>query len=226
MSRFTHLRLSAAVGAIALMCLSGCTTTTPVPGGTMTVKIPDLPETGFLGDYSKLQLVQRPEFAVTGRKAYMAPGLDLSSYAQVIIDEPSFQYLQSDINLTAEDRARLADYVKDWVQNKVKGRFNVTAVPGPGVLRVRTAITRVENPPKVPAATYQVADVGTMTCELELSDSVSKEVFLAMVDRMSGVRFTVAREDFSKEKEAFTQWMSEFDAAAQGAAVQAAKPTR
>jgi hypothetical protein len=60
--------------------------------------------------------------------------------------------------------------------------------------------------------------------ELELSDSVTGERFLAMIDPMGGVRFTIARQDLSKERDMYINWMDGLSADMEDQAVKAHAP--
>ncbi len=100
MPKIMRALLLPALGLAVTLFFSGCeTTNNPVPGGKITYTIPDLPESGFLGDYSQMTLARQPEFAVVGRKIYINPDTDLSSYNKVIVEPVSFDYYDNAVVL-------------------------------------------------------------------------------------------------------------------------------
>ena len=207
MSNFPQVLRVTAVAAIALLITSGCTTPdNPVPGGTITFAIPDLRESGFLGDYSALKLAESPEFAVVGRKIYIEPEADLATYRKILIEPVSFAYLRDGLELTDAQKQRLRQYLDEWLNLKFKDRFQKVPVAGPDTLRVRTAITDVSSPAWAAAPGSDLADAATATVELELADSQTGHRFLAMVDSMNTLRFTLANQDLSEEKQVYLNW--------------------
>jgi hypothetical protein len=91
---------------------------------------------GFLSDYSQLapahgnarDMVRLPP-----------PGLDLSRYAGVVIDPPKILAP----GLTDAQRRRLSFDLTDSLSVEFAAHLPVTTAHGPGILRVRTAITDV-----------------------------------------------------------------------------------
>jgi len=207
-----------------VLILSGCTTNNPVPGGTITYQIPDLPESGFLGDYSQMALAKQPEFAVVGRKVYINSEADLSSYNKVVIDPVSFEYYKSALEITPEEKERLTRYLNEWLNLKLKDRFRKVPAAGPQTLRVRSAITDLTVPEDVDPRDDNLAEIFMAVVELELADSVTGERFLAMIDPMGGVRFTIARQDLSEERDMYINWMDGLSADMEDQAVKANQP--
>lgn len=222
------LLLSALVLATTLFFTGCATTDNPVPGGTITYTIPDLPESGFLGDYSQMTLAKEPAFAVVGRKIYINPNSDLSGYNKVVIDPVSFDYYEGALEITIEEEERLARYLKEWLNLKLKDRFRKVGVAGPQTLRVRTAITDLRVPESVAhlrdARDDNLADAFVVVVELELSNSVTNERYLAMVDPMGGVRFTIARQDLSEERDLYINWMDGLSSEMEDQAMKVATP--
>lgn len=204
---------------------TGCNTTNnPVPGGTITYTIPDLPESGFLGDYSQMKLANAPEFAVVGRKIYINPEADLTQYGKVVIDPVSFDYYKGTHALTEKEKGRLTTYIGEWLNLKLKDRFQKVPVAGPGTLRIRTAITDLTQPPGVTDADRKLADIVIAIVELEMVDSVSGERFLSMIDPMGGVRFTIAKEDLSGARDMYINWMDGLSGEMESNAMKVATP--
>ena len=222
MPKIMRALLLSALGLAVTLFITGCeTTNNPVPGGKITYTIPDLPESGFLGDYSQMALARQPEFAVVGRKVYINPETELSSYNKVVVDPLSFDYYDNAIELDSEEKERLNRYLNEWLNLKLKDRFRKVDVAGPKTLRVRTAITSLTAPEDVDPRDRKIADMFMAVIELELADSVTGERFMAMVDPMGGVRFTIAKEDLSEERDMYINWMDGLSADMEKQAVKA-----
>ncbi len=225
MSKSTIALLVSFSGLTIGLFLTGCATTNnPVPGGTITYTIPDLPESGFLGDYSQMKLARQPEFAVVGRKIYINPNVDLTNYSKVVIDPLSFEFYQGAINLTDNEKERLTRYMNEWLNLKLKDRFQKVPVAGPDTIRIRTAVTDLTQPGDITADERRVADIVVAVIELEMADSVSGERFLSMIDPMGGVRFTIAKEDLSKERDMYINWMDGLSGEMESNAMKVATP--
>lgn len=225
MSKSTRAFFLLISGLVLGLFFTGCTTTSnPVPGGTITYTIPDLPESGFLGDYSQMKLAKAPEFAVVGRKIYINPNADLSGYSKVVVDPLSFDYYKGEFVLTNAEKERLTRYLNEWLNLKLKDRFQKVPVAGPGTLRVRTAVTDLTQPAGVTDEDRKLADIVVAIVELEMADSVSGERFLSMIDPMGGVRFTIAKEDLSQERDMYINWMDGLSGEMESNAMKVATP--
>jgi len=224
MPKLKRVILLSAAGFATVLFYSGCQTNNPVPGGRVTFNIPDLPESGFLGDYSNLTLAKQPEFAVVGRKVYINPAANLSPYTKVIIDPVSFEYYDNAVSINDTEKERLTRYMNEWLDLKLKDRFRKVAVADPQTLRVRTAITSLSIPEGLRPKDNKGADIFTAVVELELLDSLTDERFLAMVDPMNGVRFTIARQDLADEREMYIHWMDGLSTEMENQAIEANAP--
>jgi hypothetical protein len=121
----------------------------------------------------------------------------------------------------------LTDYYQNALFTAVKGGYEVVDQPGPGVLRVRVAITQLKpsNPTAntlstivpvgmvVSGATKAVSGdnlgTGEASTEIEVLDSVSGERLAAAVDRRQGGK-GVFRGKWEDTKEAFDFWAKRF----------------
>ena len=225
MPKIMRALLLSALGLAVTLFITGCeTTNNPVPGGKITYTIPDLPESGFLGDYSQMTLARQPEFAVVGRKVYINPETDLSPYNKVIVEPLSFDYYDNAIELSLKEKERLNRYLNEWLNLKLKDRFRKVDVAGPKTLRVRIAITSLSAAEDVDPRDRKIAEMAMPVVELELADSVTGERFLAMVDSMGGVRFTIAKEDLSEDRDMYINWMDGLSADMEKQAVKANAP--
>lgn len=146
----------------------------------------------FLGDLSGLE--RAPAGAVDVDALYRKPGADLARYPRLlidpvqIVDNPGSDFRR----IHPDERERLTIFFRNAIIIAVQDRYPVVDAPGPGVLRVRAAITDLD-------ASYAVADVGPAgeirgmwesygetQIEADFSDSVTGERLAAVVDRRGG----------------------------------------
>ena len=67
-----------------------------------------------------------------GRKIYINPDADLSVYNKVVIDPVSFEYYKSALEITPEEKERLARYLKRMVEPQAEGSLpQGSPQPGP-----------------------------------------------------------------------------------------------
>lgn len=185
----------------------------------------DVQKTGFLSDYSQLQ----PGGDDRSALVYMKPGMDLKPYNKlmferfVVLLSDSAQYREIDPAMLKE----LTDYYQNAVFNAVKDGYEVVDQPGPGVLRVRVAITELtpSNPTAntlstiVPVgivaagATKAVSGdnlgTGEAGTEFELLDAVTGERLAAAVDKRQGGK-GMFRGKWEDTKDAFDFWAKRF----------------
>jgi hypothetical protein len=178
---------------------------------------------GFLDDYKGF--VPGPDgIDLVWRK----PGLDLGSYDKVLI-ERAVVYLDKDSQQRAIDPTelkQLADYFEQALIAALKGGYTIVAEPGPGVLRVRTAITNLKAGSPVVHGTTTIIPVGLVvsgvkaavtgthlgvgeaTIEAEFLDGATGERLAAALDRKVGRKGQLA-SGFAKwghVKSAFEFW--------------------
>jgi hypothetical protein len=189
--------------------------------GCTARRIKSYEESGFLGDYS--QLVKGGENKPN--LVYVKPGIDLRPYDKVMIDQVVvFMNPHSEHKgIQPDQMMELSKYFHQALTDSFKVRYEIVDGPGPGVLRIRTAITDVE--PGRPVANSMstvipvgmaasavnraVNDsnlgVGRASVEVELLDSVSNERLAAAVDRREG-RKRVVSGKWTDIKKAFDYW--------------------
>ncbi len=173
---------------------------------------------GFLEDYSQL----KP--GGNGKAAYLWLKSDaqFGNYKRFIIDQPLI-YLKpgsasegETVAINADDMKELADYLRNALIQSIDEQYEVVNEPGPGVLRVRTAITDVDPVSSGNAAVKLLLsinlDVGAAALEGELVDTSTGERLAAMVDRRVGTRVgpTGGYTRWSHTKAAFRTWASRF----------------
>ena len=186
------IRLSIAILATAL--IAGCGTSAPR-------------RTGFLGDYSKLTEVSSTSFR------YVAPAATSKRYTRFIV-EP-VQTFVHDADAPDAHIGELAGYFRTKLIESLSPQYQVVADAGPGVGRVRVAITDVKAPTWYlnlhPAAKLTGAGLGEAGMELEVVDSITGEQIAALVEMRSGDRLEL--DAFSKNddaKDAIDDWCTRF----------------
>jgi len=166
-------------------------------------------DAGFLSDYSQL----KPDPEDSGAEMWAKPGLRLKNYDKILLDDIVVWYKDKAAykGIDAAKLKILADYLRAAITNTLGADYPVVAEPGPGVLRIRVAITELV-PTKpgmsvvvlvLPYAT--IADlcastttkggfgsspyVGDAAIESEFLDSVTSEQLVAYVDRRIGKKY-------------------------------------
>ncbi|MBA4417226.1 MAG: hypothetical protein C0392_04855 [Syntrophus sp. (in: bacteria)] len=166
---------------------------------------------GFLSDYSHL----KPALDKSGAEVYLKADLDLKSYNKVLLDRIIVWY-SHDADYKGIDPTELkalTDYFHEAVVKALGSDYPVVTEPGPGVLRIRIAITElVATKPLAsvvvlvtPYAT--IADlasgavtkggvgsspyVGDAAIEVEFLDGQTNEQLIAYVERRIGKKYNV-----------------------------------
>ena len=197
--------MTALVVACSLIFITGCASRPP--------------NSGFLSDYSELQLIKdnapvwnfvdESGFARSRRImrlwATQATLEELAGYDRVIVDAFVIQLGKhspgnwvSPEKLSELTKAMHSEFVKS-----LSDCYTIVDEPGEGVLRFRTALTDIS-----PMFVYQSAeDIAALTWansraagsafEVELVDSVTKEQMAAVVGRVKGGRFDALDDDKS-----------------------------
>jgi len=176
------------------------------------------PESGFLSDYTSLQRVAEdapvwdyidPE----GRRSEMkvklwsnrVNWLDLGNYDKLHVD-PVIVELHSGAEgaWVKQDRLdEMTQYMHDTIVEVFSERYAVVDETGPGVLRVRTAITdlypsyryRTPDVDQHPVKTWANSRPGGVTVETEVLDTATGELVLAFVFVGKGTDFGTLNTD-------------------------------
>lgn len=191
----------AVAGTWAIVVLIGCSSAPPRPAG-------------FLGDTSVLAPVPgQPD-----RLYYERPGADWKSYTSVMLDPVQVCLLPEarERELRREDVSRMTDYFRAKAVEAVQSGYPVVNAPGPGVLRIRAAITdlvptNVAQNLLTTAAVGLAVDMGGASMEAEFVDSVTGERLAAVVDRKTGSPLALV-ENFTTwdhARAAFDEWAQE-----------------
>jgi hypothetical protein len=178
-----------------------------------------------LGNYSGL----RPASDGSGAWNYRKPNVDLKPYTQFMLDPlviwPSPQSTYG--GLDASTAWRLARAFEDQMRQALAGGYKIVDRPGPGVLRLRAALTDivlerpgVESPgPLIPMAnniliraSEKVSGLnaleGQAAIEAELLDAQSHERLAAYVERRvsSKVLLTKDKDSLGPILDLFSYW--------------------
>ena len=199
-----------------IISLQGCTSPTPNK---------PLNFSGFLGNYSGL----RPAPDGSGAWNYRKPNVDFKSYTKIMLDPlviwPSTQSTYG--GLDASTAWRLARAFEDQMRQALAGGYKIVDRPGPGVLRLRAALTDivlkrpgVESPgPLIPLANDILVQAsekvsglnaleGEAAIEAELLDAQSHERLAAYVEKRAGsnVLLTKDKDSLGPILDLFSYW--------------------
>lgn len=189
----SRMRYLALWGILASLALNGCSTTRQTRGAE---------QTGFLRDYSQLEKGK-------GKQAqwiYIDSEADFESYDKVLLEPVTIWFApDSDLyKIPQEDLERLATYLHAALIKQLEQDYTIVNQAGPGVMRVRAAITEATGSRVVLGVISSTipqlrmlgsiiqlgADtsllVGSATVEAEILDSLSGERLIAAVDERSG----------------------------------------
>jgi hypothetical protein len=176
---------------------------------------------GFLGNYDGL--TKGPKGGVKER--YIKPGVDFKKYNKIMLDSVVF-FLAEDAEykgISPEDVKDLSDNFHRAAIDTLGKAYPLVGEPGPDVMRVRFAITKLK--PSKPGsatmttvlpiglafsfikkgATGEFAGVGSTGMEVEVLDSLTNERIGAAVDYKPGGKLS-GFEKWSASKEAFEFW--------------------
>ena len=161
--------------------------------------------TAFLGDFSDLQQARNDDDMVVYRTA---EGV-LTPYTRFLID-PVLIYFGSETSgggVDPSELTRLAEYLRDAAVGQLQevDRFEVVDAPGPGVLRIRAAITNVDPAGSVVNIATRAAaavttptgvgflvprvDLGSASIEVDMRDAETDERLVVVVATERGRRF-------------------------------------
>jgi hypothetical protein len=198
-----HLVLAAAVG-LSLAC--GCSTTYQMRAAERS---------GFLKDYGQLK-DNKSDAALL---SYVDPQTDFKLYSKVLL-EPVRAYAanqDSDIaKLPREKQQDLVNYFDAALRENLKRNFALVNEPGPGVIRLRVALTEAKGANVLLDTTSSIVpfgialsgvsalatgkhlSVGEVGAECEGLDAVTGHRLFAAVDARVGRKYTFRFDKFSK----------------------------
>jgi hypothetical protein len=200
---------------LTIMALSGCAAS----------RMKDVQESGFLGDYSQLKPGSEQEAVLV----YVKSGHDFRPYDKIILDR-TLVYLDPEAETRGIDPAvykEMTDYWQKALIDEIKNGYQVVEQPGPGVLRVRTAITDIKPSKPVANTMSTILPVGWAVAgatkvasgenlgtgeaagEMEVLDAMTGERLAAAVDRRQGGKGAF-RGKWEDTKDALDVWAKRF----------------
>ena len=153
-------------------------------------------ETGFLSDYSRLKAQSDT------RSTYMPPKENLGRYSKFIVDPVEVHFhtgskaleQRSKGKLKEEDVKDLRNYMHASIIEALSDGYDIVHQPGPGVARIRVALTDLEKsnvPLNIwPSTKLSGIGLGGATMEAEVVDSQTGEQIQALVELQKGNRFS------------------------------------
>lgn len=152
---------------------------------------PTAGKSGFLRDYSQLKKDS------DGAMRYMNPRISLKEYNKFVIDPIVIHFAPKadGTSVNPENLKKVTDYFQKRLVKGLteSGRYQVVTEPGPGVLRLRIAITGIKKGTAalniLPQTKLVGGGLGGAAFEAEAVDSVSGERVGAVMESESGSRF-------------------------------------
>lgn len=188
--------MSVVVGVLAGAALAGC-------AGQQ--------QSGFLKDYASLQ----PSPHVKGAMVYVNPARPLKTYNKFIV-EPVIVHFAPDKEGVGVDPGTLKELTDHFhgeiVRSLTAGGYQVVPAAGPGVLRLRAAVTDIKKTVPVanihPATKMSGIGLGGASMEAEGLDAQSSERVFAVTDSQTGSRLGLVSglQYYAHAKEVMTGW--------------------
>ena len=191
---------------LGVVLLSGCSS---------TYQQRSVKGSGFLSNYSQL----KDRGGDTAMLSYINPKVNFRAYNKIMLD-PVRAYVSgkdsSIAKLPKEKQQHLLNYFDAALREQLKKDYALVNQPGPGVLRVRVAITEAEGSSVVldtvssvipiglalscvkAIATGEHLSVGSIGAECEGLDSMTNQRLFAAVDARVGRKYTFKFDKFSK----------------------------
>lgn len=202
--------------ALAAGLLSGCAS---------TYQARKAEPSGFLGNYSQLRTGEGDEALLV----YVHPKADFKIYSEILLDPVQIYATKGSAlaKLPREDLQRLVNYLDATLREHLKADYAIVTQAGPGVLRLRVAITEAKGA-KVAMDTFSTlmpiglalsegknlatgshTAVGSVGVECEALDGQSNARLFAAVDERVGNKITGKFDKFDKWRtttDSFDYW--------------------
>jgi hypothetical protein len=150
-----------------------------------------MPTTGFLSDYSRLNSVSDTMLQYVGPTSQFG-------YSKFIIN-PVEVHFHGEAKATSMDFDKLNDlvqYMEGAMHNAILDHYQVVKQAGPGVARIRLALTDLDKSSPALNAIPQTKLIGTglggATMEGEILDSLTGEQLAAVVQSQKGKRLSLS----------------------------------
>jgi hypothetical protein len=133
---------------------------------------------------------------------YIKEGSDFKQYKNIMLDQVVFYFKEDTENkgINPNDIIELTEAFQKAFVDALNDAYPLTDQPGPGVLRVRIAITDIE-----PSSSgVGTTGIGSASMEAELLDSMSNERIGAAIDKDPGGKLDLGK--LTPAKKAFEFW--------------------
>ena len=196
MDRFSQSAVVIILPASLIVAAIGCT--------------PELKESGFLKDYSQLE--KDPDYA--GTRIYINADVDFKKYDKFNLD-PVIVYFHPDAKAEGVDPDELDElvtYFEEAVTKELSNTLKNTDQLGPGVMRMRLAITDVEKTTPamnvLPQTKITGLGIGGASMEGELLDGATGERLAAVIQGEKGSVLSVGAglSKWGNAKEVMDRW--------------------
>lgn len=177
---------------------------------------------GFLDGYYK-NLQPGPEGAAKER--WIKPGVDFSKFNKVMLDGVVFYFAgdAEDKGIDPDQMKELADSFNKELVNALKDKYPIVSEPGPGVIRVKIALTGIKQSRPVLSGVTSIVPVGlaissikkgtggswtgsgATSAEMMAIDPVKNEVIAVARDEQTA-SFTERFSKYGSANEAFKFW--------------------
>ena len=146
--------------------------------------------TGFLSDYSRLEPYSSTSLRYVDRGA-------LGRYSSFIVDPVASRvYGEARSKISAQDLQDITNYMHSAIVRELSDRYTIAYRPGPGVARIRVAITDLKksNPVlnTIPQTKLAGVGLGGASMEAEMIDSQTGRQIGAAVESQLGERLSLA----------------------------------
>ena len=188
-------RRATTLASLLLCVLAAC---------ALTQSVKDVPESGFLGDYSRLHKGGDGQAELI----YVSPGVDWKNYDKILLDPVTvWRTVKSeDKGVSQHDAQAMANYLYGLIYARFSKQFEMVHDPQPNTLRVAVALTQLGKEdvvldvistvePHVRAATslYQLVSgeptfEGEAAIEGRVTDAMTGELLAEGVDKRVGER--------------------------------------
>ncbi len=205
-NKFASIVCAAGVALLGTLLLGGCAS---------TYQQRSVKGSGFLSDYSQL----KERGGDTAMLSYIDPQANFRAYNKILL-EPVRAYAankdSSMAKLSKEKQQQLLNYFDAALREQLKKDYALVSQPGPGVMRVRVALTEATGSKVVldtvstilpiglalssvkAIATGEHLNVGTIGAECEGLDSMTNRRLFAAVDARVGRKITLKFDKFSR----------------------------
>jgi len=146
--------------------------------------------TGFLSDYSYLKQVSDTSYR------HIKPGA-LRGYSAFIIEPVAIHFHSKSKggNISSQDLSHLRQFMYAELRTAISGKYRIVTTPGPGVARLRVALTDIKQSKTIqnlmPITKMAGTGLGGASMEAELLDSQTGVQIAAVVETQSGNRLSL-----------------------------------